>query len=119
MRGPSDGIGTNLQIKMRYRRTERFWLCRGDMLHLNQLLVVVKGNLTLVLPKPKRNVCVLHELEKGTYSSGYLKRERQSWQEAFLRKVLHGTRTNRPRPQYLHLFSRRPSVVWVLVRVLV
>jgi hypothetical protein len=69
--------------------------------------------------KLKRYVCVLQELEKGTYSSGYLKRERRSWQETFLRKVLHGTRTNRPRPQYLHLFSRRPSAVWVLVRVLV
>jgi len=49
------------------------------MLHLNQLLVVVKGHLTRALPKPKRYVRVLQGLANGAYPSGYLNRERRSW----------------------------------------
>ena len=45
----------------------------------DELLVVVKDNLTIVMPKPKRYVRTLHGLAKGTYPSGYLKRERRSW----------------------------------------
>ena len=45
----------------------------------NELLVVVKGDLTLVMPKPKRYVRTLQGLAKGTYPSGYLKRGRRSW----------------------------------------
>ena len=44
----------------------------------DQLLVVVKGNITLVMPKPKAYVHTLQGLAKGTYPSGYLKRERRS-----------------------------------------
>jgi AbrB family looped-hinge helix DNA binding protein len=45
----------------------------------DELLVIVKGDLTLVMPKPKRYVKSLQGLAKGTYPSGYLKRERRSW----------------------------------------
>jgi AbrB family looped-hinge helix DNA binding protein len=45
----------------------------------DELLIVVKDNLTLVLPKPKRYTRALKGLAKGTYPPNYLKRERRSW----------------------------------------
>jgi hypothetical protein len=45
----------------------------------DELLVIVKGDLTLVMPKPKRYAKTLQGLAKGTYPSGYLKRARRSW----------------------------------------
>jgi AbrB family looped-hinge helix DNA binding protein len=45
----------------------------------DELLIVVKDGLTLVMPKPKRYAKSLQGLAKGTYSSGYLKRARRSW----------------------------------------
>lgn len=45
----------------------------------HELLVVVKGDLTLVMPKPKRYAKTLQGVAKDTYPSGYLKRERRSW----------------------------------------
>jgi AbrB family looped-hinge helix DNA binding protein len=45
----------------------------------DELLIVVKDNLTLVMPKPKRYARALRGLAKGAYPSGYLKRERRSW----------------------------------------
>ena len=43
----------------------------------DELLVVVKDNLTFVMPK--RYAETVQGLAKGTYPSGYLKRERRSW----------------------------------------
>lgn len=45
----------------------------------DELLIVVKDDLTLVMPKPKRYSKTLRGLAKNTYPSGYLKRERRSW----------------------------------------
>jgi AbrB family looped-hinge helix DNA binding protein len=45
----------------------------------DELLVVVKEGLTLIIPKPKRYARSLQGLAKGTYPSGYIKRERRSW----------------------------------------
>ncbi|MBS0155628.1 MAG: hypothetical protein JSS38_13600 [Nitrospira sp.] len=45
----------------------------------DELLVVVKNDLTLIMPKPKRYAKILQGLAKGTYPSDYLKRERRSW----------------------------------------
>lgn len=45
----------------------------------DELLIVVKNDLTLVMPKPKRYAKTLRGLAKDTYPSGYLKRERRSW----------------------------------------
>ena len=45
----------------------------------DELLIVVKDNLTLVLPKPKRYAKTMRGLAKGTYPADYLKRERRSW----------------------------------------
>lgn len=45
----------------------------------DELLIVVKDNLTLVLPKPKRYTKALQGLAKGIYAVDSLKRERRSW----------------------------------------
>lgn len=45
----------------------------------DELLIVVKGGLMLVMPEPKRYAPTLGGLAKGTYPLGYLKRERRSW----------------------------------------
>ena len=42
-------------------------------------LLVMKDDLTLVMPKPKRYAKALQGLAKGTYPADYLKRERRSW----------------------------------------
>lgn len=45
----------------------------------DQLLVVVKGRVTLLMPKPKRYAKALAGSGKGLYSRRYLKTERRSW----------------------------------------
>lgn len=45
----------------------------------DELLVVVKDALMIVMPNPKRYAKTLQGLTKGTYSSRYLTRERRSW----------------------------------------
>lgn len=45
----------------------------------DSLLVVVKGNITILMPKPKRYADVLAGLGKGLYPKDYLKKERRSW----------------------------------------
>jgi AbrB family looped-hinge helix DNA binding protein len=45
----------------------------------DELLIVVKNDLTIVMPKPRRYARTLKGLAKGTYPAGYLKRERRSW----------------------------------------
>lgn len=45
----------------------------------DELLVVVKNDLTIVMQKPKRYARILRGLTKGTYPPDYLKRERKTW----------------------------------------
>lgn len=45
----------------------------------DELLAVVKGGITILMPKPKDFVKALRGLAKGEYPPDYLKRERQSW----------------------------------------
>lgn len=45
----------------------------------DELLVVVKGDVTVVMPAPREYGKALRGLGKGIYSPGYLKRERKSW----------------------------------------
>ena len=45
----------------------------------DELLVVVKDTLMLVMSMPKRYAKAMQGLAKGDYPSGYLKRERRSW----------------------------------------
>ena len=45
----------------------------------DSLLVVVKGNITILMPKPKKYTDALAGLGKGVYPKDYLKKERRSW----------------------------------------
>lgn len=45
----------------------------------DELLVVVKDKLTVILPKPKSHRAALSGPGKGIYSKSYLKKERSSW----------------------------------------
>ena len=45
----------------------------------DEILVVVKGNVTILMPKPKKYAEALSGIGKGVYPREYLKRERRSW----------------------------------------
>jgi len=45
----------------------------------DELMVVVKGSITLLLPKPKKYVRAISGKGKGLYPKTYLKKERHSW----------------------------------------
>lgn len=45
----------------------------------DELLVVVKGDITIIMSKPKNYTKALYGIAKGVYPPGYLKRERRSW----------------------------------------
>ncbi len=45
----------------------------------DELLIVVKDGVTIVLPKPKRYAATLRGIAKGPYPRDYVKRERRSW----------------------------------------
>lgn len=45
----------------------------------DELLVVVKNDLMLIMPQPKRYAKALQGMAKGIYPTEYHKRERRSW----------------------------------------
>lgn len=45
----------------------------------DQLVVVVKGDVTLLMSKPKSYAAALHGSGKGIYPKGYLENERRTW----------------------------------------
>lgn len=45
----------------------------------DELLVVIKGATTVILPKPMKYSGSLYAKGKGIYTRSYLKKERQSW----------------------------------------
>jgi AbrB family looped-hinge helix DNA binding protein len=45
----------------------------------DELLVVVKGNITLIMPKPKNYRSELAGAGRGIYPKTYLQKERKSW----------------------------------------
>ncbi len=45
----------------------------------DELLVVIKGHTTVILPKPKKYTSALYGKGKGTYPKDYLNKERKSW----------------------------------------
>jgi AbrB family looped-hinge helix DNA binding protein len=45
----------------------------------DELLIVVRHGITVVMPKPKSYTKALYGIAKGIYPAGYLKRERASW----------------------------------------
>lgn len=67
-------LSSKNQIVISKEARQAMGVKRGD-----ELLVVVKGDLTLVMPKPKRYVKTLQGMAKDSYPAGYLKRECRSW----------------------------------------
>ena len=47
----------------------------------DELLVVVKDGIALIMPKPESYRCALSGLGKGVYENTYLREERRSWQK--------------------------------------
>ncbi len=45
----------------------------------DELLVVIKGHTTIILPKPKKYTSTLLGKGKGIYPKDYLNKERRSW----------------------------------------
>ncbi|MBI4686536.1 MAG: AbrB/MazE/SpoVT family DNA-binding domain-containing protein [Nitrospirae bacterium] len=45
----------------------------------DELLVVVKGDITVIMPKPKSYKSALSGAGKGIYTKTYLYKERKSW----------------------------------------
>ena len=45
----------------------------------DELLVVIKGQTTVILPKPGNYASVLFAKGKGVYPKDYLNKERRSW----------------------------------------
>lgn len=53
-----------------------------EAMHLkgkDELLVVVKSGITIIMPKPKNYVAALSGSAKGVYEKDYLNKEHKSW----------------------------------------
>lgn len=53
-----------------------------EAMHLkgkDEILVVVKGGITIIIPKPENYSHSLSGLGKDIYSPGHLRKERRSW----------------------------------------
>jgi AbrB family looped-hinge helix DNA binding protein len=45
----------------------------------DKLMVVVRGDVVIVLQKPKSHQKAISGIARGRYTDGYLRRERRSW----------------------------------------
>jgi AbrB family looped-hinge helix DNA binding protein len=45
----------------------------------DEILIVVKGDMTLLMPKPKKYAEALSGKGKGVYPKNYIKKERLAW----------------------------------------
>ncbi len=45
----------------------------------DELLIVVKGDAMIIMPKPKNYRSAFSGIGKGIYKKGYLQKERKSW----------------------------------------
>lgn len=53
-----------------------------EAMHLkgkDELLVVVKGEITIIMPKPENYSRSVSGMGKGIYSPGHIQKERRSW----------------------------------------
>lgn len=71
---PSIKLSTKNQIVLPKEAREAMGVKGGD-----ELLVVVKGGITLLWPKPKSYTKALAGKGRGLYSSDYLAKERRAW----------------------------------------
>ncbi|MGH7255365.1 MAG: AbrB/MazE/SpoVT family DNA-binding domain-containing protein [Nitrospirales bacterium] len=71
---PIQKLSSKHQIVLPKEAREAMGVKGGD-----DLLVVVKDGLTIVMPKPKRYAQALRGMAKEAYPRDYLKRERRAW----------------------------------------
>jgi len=67
-------LSSKNQIVLPKQAREAMHVKAGD-----QLVVVVKGDVTLLMSKPKSYAAALHGSGKGIYPKGYLENERRTW----------------------------------------
>jgi AbrB family looped-hinge helix DNA binding protein len=67
-------LSTKNQIVIPREAREALGVKAGD-----KLLVVLRGVRVIVLQKPKSHHATIRGLARGVYPSGYLPKERQSW----------------------------------------
>ena len=73
MMGPIK-LSSKNQIVLPKEAREAMHVKGGD-----ELLVVIKGHTTVILPKPKKYASTLLGRGKGIYPKDYLNKERKSW----------------------------------------
>ncbi|MDD5558926.1 AbrB/MazE/SpoVT family DNA-binding domain-containing protein [Candidatus Methylomirabilis sp.] len=71
---PSIKLSTKNQIVLPKEAREAMGVKGGD-----ELVVVVKGGITLLWPKPKSYAKALAGKGRGLYASEYLAKERRAW----------------------------------------
>jgi AbrB family looped-hinge helix DNA binding protein len=71
---PVTTLSSKNQIVIPREAREALGLKAGD-----QLLVVVRGDKVIALQKPKSHQLAIRGLARGSYASGYLPKERKSW----------------------------------------
>jgi AbrB family looped-hinge helix DNA binding protein len=71
---PVTTLSSKNQIVIPREAREALGLKAGD-----QLLVVVRGDKIIALQKPKSHQAAIRGLARGSYASGYLRKERKSW----------------------------------------
>ena len=67
-------LSTKNQIVIPREAREALGVKPGD-----ELLVVVRGDIVIVLQKPKSHSAAIRGLARGTYPKDHLKKERESW----------------------------------------
>jgi AbrB family looped-hinge helix DNA binding protein len=46
----------------------------------DRLLIVIRGNIVVLLPKPKNHAKVIQGIGREVYAADYLKKERKGWE---------------------------------------
>ena len=67
-------LSTKNQIVLPKEAREAMNVRGGD-----ELLIVVKGDVTVIMPKPKSYTSALHGIGGKIYPRGYLEKERRAW----------------------------------------
>ena len=71
---PEATLSAKNQIVVPREAREALGLKAGD-----KLMVVVRGDAVIILRKPKSYRSAIRGLARGAYPSGYLRKERRSW----------------------------------------
>ena len=67
-------LSSKNQIVIPREAREKLKLKAGD-----KLVIVLKGNMMMMFPKPKSWEAAIHGIARGLYPEDYIEKERQSW----------------------------------------